>query len=94
MRWRHALVAPASLAMLAGLAGPASAGPARAAASVSTESLATTPVQETATGTARTLDFPGGGYVVLHPFGAIAMVGGGGRAAWQLGTRDLYQIGI
>ena len=96
MSWRHAVVASVSFAMLAGLAVPASAGEAQAqaqttTASVSTESLTTTPVQETATGSARTLDFPGGGYVVMHSYGEVSMVGGDGRTAWRLGTRDLYQ---
>src|ERR1700722_12841146 len=91
MRWRGALTIPVSLAMLAGLAVPAAAAPGPAAASAGTESLATTPVQETATGAARTLDLPGGGYVVAHSSGNVSMVGGDGRTAWQLGTQDLYQ---
>lgn len=92
MRWRRALIVPASLAVLAGLAGTASVGAAQAAeSSVSTASLTTTPVQETATGAARTLDFPGGGYVVLHSSGSVSLVDGDGRTAWQLGTHNLYQ---
>jgi hypothetical protein len=91
MRWRRALVVPASFALLTVLAVPASAGAGPVGASVSSESLATTPVQETATGTARTLDFPGGSYVVARSSGAVSMVDGDGRTAWRLETQDLYQ---
>ncbi|MHB1431081.1 MAG: hypothetical protein ACYCVZ_03045 [Streptosporangiaceae bacterium] len=95
-RWRRAVVAPLSLAVVAGLAGGL-AGPAAAAAGApaGTQSaalaLSASRVQETATGTARTLAVPGGGYVVVHSFGAVSMVSGNGRSAWQVSTQDLYR---
>lgn len=91
MRWRRALTVPLSFAVSAGLALPAAAATAPAGTSTGAESLTTSPVQETATGAARTLDFPGGGYVVAHSSGSVSLVGPDGRTAWQDGTQNLYQ---
>ena len=91
MRRRRAVVAPFALAAVAALAVGLAAPAAARAAGAATLSLSASRVQETATGTARTLDMPGGGYVVVHSFGEVSMVGAGGRPAWQVSTQDLYQ---
>jgi hypothetical protein len=54
-------------------------------------SLDQSAVQDTALGTARTLDVPGGGYAVVHAFGTVSMVGPSGRTQWQLDTQQLYR---
>ena len=64
---------------------------ARAATTSPATSLAESAVQDTALGTARTLDVPGGGYAVVHAFGTVSMVGASGKAQWQLDTQQLYR---
>ena len=61
------------------------------ASAATTDSLIADRVQETDTGTARTLDVPGGGYLVVHAFGAFSMVSADGRTLWQRSTQSLYQ---
>jgi hypothetical protein len=88
MRWRKTFAIPVALAALAAGLTVSAATQARAA---TTESLSAAPVQETDAGPARTIDVPGGGYVVAHAFGTIAMVGADGKTAWQVGTGSLYK---
>ena len=91
MRWRRPVVAPLVLAVLAALAGGLAAPAAAQTAGAAAVSLTASRIQETDAGTARTIDVPGGGYVVAHAFGTIAMVGADGKTAWQLGTASLYK---
>jgi hypothetical protein len=88
MRWRKTFAIPVALAALAAGLTVSAATQARAA---TTESLSAAPVQETDAGPARTIDVPGGGYVVAHASGTIAMVGADGKTAWQVGTGSLYK---
>ena len=91
MRWRRAVVTPLALAAVAALAGGLAVPAAARATDTAALSLSASRIQETSTGTARTLDMPGGGYVVVHSFGEVSMVGADGRSAWQDSTQDLYQ---
>jgi hypothetical protein len=98
MRSRRALVIPLAVAALtAGLAvpmaGPAAAGttssPPTTAGTAATAALSAARLQETATGTARTVPVDGG-YLVVHSFGEISMVNAAGRTAWTDSTQNLY----
>jgi hypothetical protein len=68
-----------------------SAGSVPAQASAGSVTLHAARVQEAATGDVRTLNVPGGGYFVVHEFGALEMVRADGRTAWQEGTQTLYR---
>jgi hypothetical protein len=98
MRSRRALVIPLAVAALAAglavpMAGPAAAGtassPPTTADTAATATLAAARLQETATGTARTVPVDGG-YLVVHAFGEISMVNAAGRTAWTDSTQNLY----
>ena len=98
MRSRRALVIPLAVAALAAglavpMAGPAAAGttssPPTTAATAATAALSAARLQETATGTARTVPVDGG-YLVVHAFGEISMVNAAGRTAWTDSTQNLY----
>jgi hypothetical protein len=91
MRWRRALIPLALAGLTAGLAAPAATQAARAATTTPAVSIAEQAVQDTALGTARTLDLPGGGYAVVHVFGSVSVVSASGRTRWQLDTQELYQ---
>jgi hypothetical protein len=90
-RMRLYLIAPALAALVAGLVVPVASQPAHAATAASTVSLSQSSLQDTATGTARTLDVPGGGYAVVNSFGSVSMVSPAGATRWQLDTQQLYQ---
>jgi hypothetical protein len=90
MRWRRVLIPIALAGLTAGLVAPAATQALAATTSPST-SLAESTVQDTALGTARTLDVPGGGYAVVHAFGTVSMVGASGQTQWQLDTQQLYR---
>ena len=98
MRSRRALVIPLAVAALAaGLAvptaGAAAAGttgsPPTSADTAATAALSAARLQETATGTARTVPVDGG-YLVVHAFGEISMVNAAGQTAWTDSTQNLY----
>jgi len=98
MRSRRALVIPLAVAALAAglavpMAGPAAAGttssPPTSADTAATAALSAARLQETATGTARTVPVDGG-YLVVHDFGEISMVNAAGRTAWTDSTQSLY----
>jgi outer membrane protein assembly factor BamB len=91
MRWRRALIPLALAGLTAGLTAPAVTQAARAATTPPALSLAESTVGDTALGTARTLDLPGGGYAVVHAFGTVSVVGASGKTQWQLDTQQLYQ---
>ena len=87
MRWRSAAVVPAvALALAAGLLPAASQ-----ASATSTVSISASKVFETDTGNTRTAAMPGGGYLAVHSFGTLSMVGPDGRTLWQRDTARLYQ---
>ena len=87
---RRRVVAISSvLSLLTAVAVSAGSVPARASADSVT--LHAARVQEAATGDVRTLNAPGGGYLVVHEFGALEMVRADGQAAWQDGTQALYR---
>jgi hypothetical protein len=54
-------------------------------------SLTASAVQDTASGTARTLDLPGGGYAVVHSFGEISVADAAGQTRWEADTQQLYE---
>ena len=87
MRWRSAAVVSATVFALAAGLLPA-ASPASAA---STVSISASKVFETDTGDTRTAAMPGGGYLAVHSFGTLSMVGADGRTLWQRGTASLYR---
>jgi hypothetical protein len=79
-------------ALVAGVVAPAAPVAARAATTqAAAVSLTQTAVRDTAMGTARTLDLPGGGYAVVDSFGEVSVVGASGEPQWQLDTQQLYQ---
>jgi len=87
MRWRSAAVVPAVvLALAAGLLPAASQ-----ASATSTVSISASKVFETDTGNTRTAAMPGGGYLAVHSFGTLSMVGPDGRTLWQRDTARLDQ---
>ena len=87
MRWRSAAVVPVVvLALAAGLLPAASQ-----ASATSTVSISASKVFETDTGNTRTAAMPGGGYLAVHSFGTLSMVGPDGRTLWQRDTARLYQ---
>ncbi|HEX6453314.1 MAG TPA: PQQ-binding-like beta-propeller repeat protein [Trebonia sp.] len=91
MRWRRALIPLALAGLTAGLTAPTATQAARAATTSPTASLAESAVGDTALGTARTLNVPGGGYAVVHAFGSVSVVGASGQTQWQLDTQQLYK---
>jgi hypothetical protein len=92
LRRRPYLIASALAALVAGLVAPAAFQAARAATTpAATVSLNQSSLEDTATGTARTLDVPGGGYAIVNSFGSVSMVNRSGATEWQLDTQQLYQ---
>ncbi|HEV3380871.1 MAG TPA: hypothetical protein VG142_07825 [Trebonia sp.] len=91
MRQRRALIPFALVALTAGLAAPAATQAARAATTTPAVSVAQAAAGDTALGTARTLNVPGGGYAVVHAFGTVSVVGASGKTQWQLDTQQLYK---
>jgi PQQ enzyme-like repeat protein len=92
MRRRRNLIAllAATFLSVAGLVAPVTSS-AASTASAPALSLTASRVLETATGTARTLAMPGGGYLTVHSYGEVTMVGPDGHNMWQRGTQSLYQ---
>lgn len=92
MRWRSAAVVPATVfALAAGMLPAASPASAASTVSTSTVSISASKVFETDTGDTRTAAMPGGGYLAVHSFGTLSMVGADGRTLWQRGTASLYR---
>ncbi|MGH3168626.1 MAG: PQQ-binding-like beta-propeller repeat protein, partial [Trebonia sp.] len=92
MRRRRALIPLALAALAAGLVAPAVPQAARAATQApATMSLAGSAVEDTASGNARTIDVPGGGYAVVRSFGEVSLVGPSGATRWQADTQQLYK---
>src|ERR1700678_722137 len=94
MRRRRVLMPVALAALAAGLAAPVSAQAARAATTstqAATASLTGSAVEDTASGNARTIDVPGGGYAVVCSLGEGSMGGASGATAWQVDTQQLYK---
>jgi hypothetical protein len=89
---RSRVLAPLALAALvAGLASPASEVAHAATAQAATVTLNQSALEDTAMGTAKTIDVPGGGYVDVNSFGEISMVAASGAQQWQVDTQQLYQ---
>jgi hypothetical protein len=82
MPWRRLAAICSPLAALIMLIGALTV-PVAAAAAATTVSLSE--------GTARTVDVPGGGYLVVHEFGAISMVNADGQTSWRYGSQSLYK---
>lgn len=92
MRRRRVLTPLALAALVAGLAAPSASQAAQAATTqTATVSLAQSALEDTASGTARTVDVPGGGYAVVNSFGQISMVGASGAQQWQVDSQQLFQ---
>jgi hypothetical protein len=92
MRRRRVLAPIVLAAFVAGLAVPAASQDAHAAATqAATVSLAQSSLEDTASGTARTIDVPGGGYAVVNSFGEVSMVSASGAAQWQVDSQQLFQ---
>jgi hypothetical protein len=91
MRRRRVLTSLALAVFVAGLTVPAASQAARAAAQAGAVSLSQSALEDTASGTARTVAVPGGGYAVLNSFGEVSMVGASGAAQWQVDTQQLFQ---
>ena len=91
MRRRRVLWPLALAALVAGLAVPASQAAHAATTQAATVSLAQSALEDTASGTARTIDVPGGGYAVVNSFGEISMVGASGAEQWQVDSQQLFQ---
>ncbi|HEY2505829.1 MAG TPA: S53 family peptidase [Streptosporangiaceae bacterium] len=92
MRRRRVLTPLALAALTVGLVAPAATQAAQAATTqMPTVSLAQSALEDTAAGTARTIDVPGGGYAVLTSFGEVSMVGASGAKQWQVDTQQLFQ---
>jgi len=92
MRRSRVLTPLAVAALVAGLAAPGAFQSAHASTTqAATVSLAQSALEDTAMGTARTIDVPGGGYVVVNSYGEISMVGTSGATQWQVDTQQLYQ---
>jgi hypothetical protein len=89
MRRRRVLTPLALAALVAGLTAPTASEDANA--QTATVSLGQSALEDTAMGTAKTIDVPGGGYVVVNSFGEISMVGASGAQQWQVDTQQLYQ---
>lgn len=90
MRRRRVLTPLALAALVAGLTAPAVSQAANAA-TTPTVSLAQSALEDTASGTAKTLDVPGGGYAVVNSFGEVSVVGASGSELWQVDSQQLYQ---
>lgn len=87
-----ALLMPAGAATaLASTATPAATTTTASTTAASTLSLRATRAMETAAGPARTAAVPGGGYLVVHAFGTVSMVGASGRLLWARDTASLYR---
>ncbi|HSZ43297.1 MAG TPA: hypothetical protein VK817_25315 [Trebonia sp.] len=97
MRRRRALIPLAAAALAAGLLSPAAAQAARAATAAqagtqaASGSLNSAAVEDTASGNARTIDVPGGGYAVVRSDGEVSLVGASGATTWQDDTQQLYK---
>jgi hypothetical protein len=87
MRRRRVFAPLAVAALVAGLATPV----ASQAAQAPTVSLAQSALEDTASGTARTVNVPGGGYAVVNSFGEVSMVGASGAEQWQIDSQQLFQ---
>src|SRR5919201_2944783 len=87
---RVRIITLALAGLVAGLVAPASAVAAHAA-TTQAPTVSLNPLEDTATGTARTIDVPGGGYAVVNSFGNVTMVGVSGATQWQLDTQQLYR---
>ncbi len=94
MRRSRVLTPLALAALVAGFAVPATAASQAAHADTTqaaTVSLAQSSLEDTASGTARTVNVPGGGYAVVNSLGEVSMVGASGAAQWQVDSQQLYQ---
>src|SRR5215469_9877836 len=100
MRWRRVLIPLALAGLTVGLTAPGAAHAAQtrgATAQASTASVASTMsltgsgLEDTASGNARTIDVPGGGYAVVRSFGEVSLVNASGAVRWQVDTQDLYK---
>jgi hypothetical protein len=92
MRWRRLIAFCSPLAAVVTLAGAlTAAAPPAAQAAAASVSVTSSRVAESAENTARTLDVPGGGYLVVHALGAIEMVNADGRTTWRYGSQSLYK---
>jgi hypothetical protein len=88
---RPHLVSLVLAGLVVGLVAPAASQTAQAATTQApTVSLKQSSLEDTATGTARTIDVPGGGYAVVNAFGEVSMVGASGATEWRLDTQQLY----
>ncbi|HVT71306.1 MAG TPA: hypothetical protein VHF26_26405, partial [Trebonia sp.] len=81
-------LAAAAAALASGLT-PAMTQAARA--DTASVSLAESTVRDTASGTARILDLPGGGYAVVHSFGDVSVADAAGQTRWEADTQQLYK---
>ena len=91
MRRRRVLTPLAVVALVAGIAVPAASQAAQAASTqAATMSLAQTALGDTASGTARTINVPGGGYAVVNSFGEVSMDGPSGGPHWQVDSQQLF----
>ena len=90
MRRRRVLTPFALAALVAGLIAPVVSQAAQAATTQAV-SLSQSALEDTATGTARTVNMPGGGYAVLNSFGEVSMVGASGARQWRVDTQQLFQ---
>lgn len=90
MRRRRVLTSLAVAALVAGLTAPV-ASQAAHAATANGVSLSQSALEDTASGTARIVNVPGGGYAVLNSFGEVSMVGASGAKQWQVDTQQFFQ---
>lgn len=90
MRRSRVLTSLAVAGLVAGLTAPVASQAAHAAAAPGV-SLSQSALEDTASGTARTVNVAGGGYAVLNSFGELSMVGASGAMQWQVDTQQFFQ---